>query len=144
MKTNLFLCETIDRLAEVIADFVFNSYCGVNGKRTHVFYPIQFYVDDTPTPEEWKKMTAKEKKNAAECATGAYGIVDIGEQFDAECNQLACAYYGGSNICTTKVFDGDDSYETIYDELYDMLDDVLFCDARKNILLKIKTVVEII
>ena len=140
MKTNLFFCETIDRLAEIVADFVCNSYSTVNGKRTSIVYPIKFYVDETPTKDEWDKMTAKEKKNAVDCATGVYGIVDVGEQFDAECNRLACAYYGGNIICTTKVLDGDDSYETIYDEIYDMLDEVLLCDARKDIILQIKTV----
>ena len=138
-KKTLFLCETVDRLAEVIADHVFNAYEVVNGKRTIVHYPIEFAVDDTPTKDEWDKMTAKDKKNAFDCATGTYGVVDVGELFDAECVRLACAYYGGSNVCTMKVTDEDTSYEQLVDGVSDMLDEALFCDARKDIIVQVTT-----
>ena len=140
MKTKkLFFCESVDRLAEVIADHVTNTYEVVNGKRTIVHYPIKFSVDSTPTKEEWDNMKWKEKKNAFNCAPGTYGVVDVGQLFDAECVRLACAYYGGSNVCTMKVTDEDTTYEQMFDGVYDMLDEALFCDARKDIIVQITT-----
>ena len=138
-KKTLFFCKSVDILAEVIADHVTNTYEVVNGKRTIVHYPIKFSVDCTPTQEEWDKMTLKDKKAAFDCATGTYGVVDVGQLFDAECVRLACAYYGGSNVCTMKVTDEDTTYEQMFDGVYDMLDEALFCDARKDIIVQITT-----
>jgi hypothetical protein len=141
-RKKLFFCKDLFELADIVTKYVHDSLGVKDGARTTIHYPINFRVDDTPTEEEWDKMSAGEKKNAYQVAAGCYGIINIGEHFDADTTKLACCYYLGKTIAVTDQLDEDTSEANLRDYIYAMVGEATFCDSVKNILVQITVDVE--
>ena len=143
-QKKLFFCKDLFELADILAKYVHDSL-GLNvenNTRTNIFYPIIFRVDDTPTKDEWDKMTDKEKTDAFDSATGGYGIVNIGELFDSDTTILACCYYGGKTIAITPELDEDTKDTNLHDYMYALAGEAAFCDHIHSILVQINFSVE--
>lgn len=141
-RKKLFFCKDLNELADLISKYVHDSLGVKNWTRTTISYPINFRVDETPTKEEWDKMSASEKKDAYKVAAGCYGIINVGEHFTADTTKLACCYYLGKTIAVTDQLDEDTSEADVRDYVYAMLGEATFCDAVKNILVQITVDVE--
>lgn len=141
-RKKLFFCKDLNELADLVSKYVHDSLVIKNRVRTTIHYPINFRVDDTPTKEEWDKMNAKEKKDAFQVSTGCYGIINIGDAFDAVTTKLACCYYVGRTIAVTDQIDEDTSEADVHDYVYAMIGEATFGDAVKDILVQITLDVE--
>lgn len=135
-RTNIILCTSRASLIEAISNLVYSSLNEVDGKRSIITYPIQFRVEDTPGETEWAKMGKADRKNAWDCATGTYGIVNVAESFDAEGVRLAGGYYGGNYVDTCPMFDASTTLHAITRDVDTMLDAMLYGETWDSILLK--------
>lgn len=114
--------NTVDELAaglgEYVNDCLTNAY-GLIGK-------IDIKVESVPSSDEWDAITTDEaRKDAWDNAVGCYGIKAVGREFDFEASILVGAYYGTSNILTSKQFDFDTTDEDVASIVQVLLVDLL-------------------
>lgn len=89
---------------------------------------IEIKVESVPSAAEWDALTSDEaRKDAWDNAVGCYGIKAIGREFDSDMTILVGAYYGTSNLLTSKQFDFDTSDEDVDDIVRGLLVDLLAC-----------------
>ena len=87
---------------------------------------IDIKVEDVPSSDEWDALQSDEaRKNAWDNAVGCYGIKAVGREFDSDASILVGAYYGTSNILTSKLFDFDTSDEEVERIVMELLFDLL-------------------
>ena len=124
--------ELYTGMAEYVNDCLTNAH-GYIGD-------IDIKVESVPSAAEWDALTSDEaRKDAWDNAVGCYGIKAIGREFDSDSTILVGAYYGTSNLLTSKQFDFDTSDEDVDDIVRGLLVDLLTGgdDLQRTYLVKI-------
>lgn len=124
--------ELITGLAEYVNDCLTNAH-GYIGD-------IDIKVESVPSAADWDAITSDEaRRDAWDNAVGCYGIKAIGREFDSDSTILVGAYYGTSNLLTSKQFDFDTSDEDVDDIVRGLLVDLLTGgdDLQRTYLVKI-------
>lgn len=151
-----FHCATFKDLAKTITNHIFKALdnpqnhgckrmdnCRLYEPLAHyAMGAIDFKVEDTPNKEEWKQMKAKDKANAWDCATGCYGIKEVGQMFDdPSVFLLVGGYYGGAQLIPSPTIDMETTKDILYGIVFSFLQDLLQYEDepenRSNFILKI-------
>ena len=101
---------------------------------------IDSKAESVPSAAEWDSLTSDDaKKDAWDNAVGCYGIKPVGREFDSDATILVGAYYGTSNLLTSKQFDFDTSDEDVDSIVNDLLVNLLACgdDLQQSYLVRI-------
>ena len=129
--------NTLDDLIAGLGAYVNDCLTNAHG----IIGSIDIKADDVPSSDEWNALTTDEaRKNAWDNAVGCYGIKAVGREFDSEASILVGAYYGTSNILTSKQFDFDTSDEDVESIIVQgLLVDLLACgdDLNRSYLVRI-------
>lgn len=107
---------------------------------------IDIKVESVPSAAEWDALTSDDaRKDAWDNAVGCYGIKPIGREFDSDMTILVGAYYGTSNLLTSKPFDFDTSDEAVESIVNELLVDLLAWgdDLQRSYLVRITETDEI-
>ena len=114
--------NTVTELTRELGSYVNDCLTNAHG---HIGN-IDIKVEDVPSSDEWNAITTDEARtNAWDNAVGCYGIKAVGREFDSDATILVGAYYGTSNILTSKLFDFDTSDEDVAGIVNDLLVDLL-------------------
>lgn len=130
--------ELITGLADYVNDCLTNAH-GYIGD-------IEIKVESVPSADEWDALTSDEARlDAWSNAVGCYGIKAIGREFDSDSTILVGAYYGTSNLLTSKQFDFDTSDEEVERIVMELLFDLLTGgdDLSTSYLVRIKETDEV-
>jgi hypothetical protein len=102
--------NNLDELTAGLGEYVNDCLTNAHG----IIGSIDIKAEDVPSSEEWDAITTDDaRKDAWDNAVGCYGIKAVGREFDSEASILVGAYYGTSNILTSKQFDFDTSDEDV-------------------------------
>lgn len=116
--------NNLKKLATGVAYYVNDCLTNAHG----YIGDIEIKVESVPSAAEWDALTSDEaRKDAWDNAVGCYGIKAIGREFDSDMTILVGAYYGTSNLLTSKQFDFDTSDEDVDDIVRGLLVDLLAC-----------------
>ena len=114
--------NTVDELTAGLGEYVNDCLTNAHG----LIGKIDIKAEDVPSSDEWDALKSDDdKKNAWDNAVGCYGIKAVGREFDSEASILVGAYYGTSNILTSKQFDFDTSDEDVEDIVQGLLVNLL-------------------
>lgn len=128
--------NNLKELSAGMADYVNDCLTNAHG----YIGDIQIKVESVPSKAEWDALTSDEaRRDAWDNAVGCYGIKAIGREFDSDSTILVGAYYGTSNLLTSKQFDFDTSDEDVDSIVNDLLVDLLTGgdDLQRTYLVKI-------
>ena len=128
--------NTAKELCTGMADYVNDCLTNAHG----YIGDIEIKVESVPSADEWDSLTSDEARlDAWSNAVGCYGIKAIGREFDSDSTILVGAYYGTSNLLTSKQFDFDTSDEDVASIVNDLLVDLLTGgdDLQRTYLVKI-------
>ena len=128
--------NTANELITGLADYVNDCLTNAHG----YIGDIDIKVESVPSAAEWDALTSDEaRKDAWDNAVGCYGIKAIGREFDSDMTILVGAYYGTSNLLTSKQFDFDTSDEDVDDIVRGLLVDLLACgdDLQRSYMVRI-------
>ncbi len=128
--------NTVDELTAGLGEYVNDCLTNAHG----IIGSIDIKAEDVPSSEEWDAITTDEaRKDAWDNAVGCYGIKAVGREFDSEASILVGAYYGTSNILTSKQFDFDTSDEDVENIVRGLVVDLLACgdDLQTTYLVRI-------
>lgn len=128
--------NTADELTAGLGSYVNDCLTNAHGLIGH----IDIKAESVPSAAEWDAITTDEdKKNAWDNAVGCYGIKAVGREFDSEASILVGAYYGTSNILTSKQFDFDTTDEEVENIVRGLVVDLLTCcdDLQTTYLVRI-------
>jgi hypothetical protein len=128
--------NTVNELFTGVASYVNDCLTNAHG----YIGDIDIKVESVPSAAEWDSLTSDEaKKDAWDNAVGCYGIKAVGREFDTDMTILVGAYYGTSNLLTSKSFDFDTSDEDVDSIVNELLVDLLACgdDLQRSYLVKI-------
>ena len=102
--------NNVDELTAGLGEYVNDCLTNAHG----LIGTIDIKAESMPSSDEWDALKSDDdKKNAWDNAVGCYGIKAVGREFDSEASILVGAYYGTSNILTSKQFDFDMSDEAV-------------------------------
>ena len=134
--TEYKLFNTVDDLIIGVANYVNDCLTNAHG----YIGDIDIKVESVPSATEWDSLTSDEaRKNAWDNAVGCYGIKPVGREFDSEASILVGAYYGTSNILTSKQFDFDTNDEEVDSIVRELVVGLLTCcdDLQTTYLVRI-------
>lgn len=134
--TKYKLYNTVDDLTAGLADYVNECLTNAHGYIGN----IDIKVESVPSSDEWYTLTSDEaKRDAWYNAVGCYGIKPIGREFDSDMTILVGAYYGTSNLLTSKSFDFDTSDDDVDSIVRGLLVDLLACgdDLQRSYMVRI-------
>ena len=134
--TEYKLFNTVDDLIIGVANYVNDCLTNAHG----YIGDIDIKVESVPSAADWDALTSDDdRKNAWDNAVGCYGIKPIGREFDSDMTFLVGAYYGTSNLMTSKPFDFDTSDEAVECIVQGLLVDLLSCgdDLMKSYIVRI-------
>lgn len=114
--------NTVDELTSGMADYVNDCLTNAHG---HIGN-IDIKVEAVPSEADWNSLTSDEaRQNEWDNAVGCYGIKAVGREFDSDMTILVGAYYGTSNLLTSKSFDFDTSDGEVERIVMELLVDLL-------------------
>lgn len=128
--------NTVNELIAGVASYVNDCLTNAHG----YIGDIDIRVEAVPSAADWDSLTSDEaRKDAWDNAVGCYGIKPVGREFDTDMTILVGAYYGTSNLLTSKSFDFDTSDEDVDSIVNELLVDLLACgdDLQRSYLVKI-------
>lgn len=134
--------NTAKELYTGLADYVNDCLTNAHG----YIGDIEIKVESVPSAAEWDSLTSDEARlDAWSNAVGCYGIKAIGREFDSDSTILVGAYYGTSNLLTSKQFDFDTSDEEVERIVMELLFDLLTGgdDLSTSYLVRIKETDEV-
>lgn len=134
--------NTVKELITGMTDYVNDCLTNAHG----YIGDIDIKVESVPSASEWDALTSDEaRRDAWDNAVGCYGIKSVGREFDSDSTILVGAYYGTSNLLTSKQFDFDTSDEDVDSIVNGLLVDLLACgdDFQRSYLVRIKETDEV-
>ena len=128
--------NTVDELTAGLGEYVNDCLTNAHG----LIGKIDIKAESVPSSDEWDAITTDDdKKNAWDNAVGCYGIKAVGREFDSDASILVGAYYGTSNILTSKQFDFDTTDEEVNSIVRELVVGLLTCcdDLQTTYLVRI-------
>lgn len=128
--------NTVNELITGMGSYVNDCLTNANG----YIGDIDIKVESVPSAADWDSLTSDEaRQDAWDNAVGCYGIKPVGSEFDSYSTILVGAYYGTSNLLTSKQFDFDTSDEDVDSIVNELLVDLLACgdDLQRSYLVRI-------